>query len=504
MNILVVDDEMLAIENVENALKNISVPGNGDRNVFRAFNINDAKSVIATEEIDILLCDIEMPNGNGIDLVRWIYENNYQMECIMITCFADFTYIKNAMKYGVTGYILKPIDVQEFESVIQQAYKNVAMKNSEKRRKLEHYISSMLTGTENVSKEMQQQDNYWGIFLSVKYRPIEFSDWDKKSTCFVLSNVAGETLEIKEDDCAIVLNEFQQIFFVSSKNGRDKAVLEERCNRLIRWFLKEEGWRLNMYLTECRTLDEVINDINSAAKNDKNYESFGICKSYPFHEHYQKTEFSETRQMFMILLGDDKYGETRKLLKKLQDNHEKSRGVITRFSKNEMLDLIQVFYGKLSSKHLLISELIDEKGKKLYQNFINSNSMEALFEYMDYLLVLLERNSEHVIDANEICTLLKNYIAKNVDHVLTREELSNYAHLNADYLNRIFKKQNGESLMSYVVKVKMEKAKQLMKKTELNITQISEMVGYDNYSYFATCFKKYEGISAKQYRECLN
>ena len=258
------------------------------------------------------------------------------------------------------------------------------------------------------------------------------------------------------------------------------------------------------YLTECRTLDEVINDINSAAENDKNYESFGICKSYPFHEHYQKTEFSETRQMFMILLGDDKYGETRKLLKKLQDNHEKSRGVITRFSKNEMLDLIQVFYGKLSSKHLLISELIDEKGKKLYQNFINSNSMEALFEYMDYLLVLLERNSEHVIDANEICTLLKNYIAKNVDHVLTREELSNYAHLNADYLNRIFKKQNGESLMSYVVKVKMEKAKQLMKKTELNITQISEMVGYDNYSYFATCFKKYEGISAKQYRECLN
>ena len=40
-----------------------------------------------------------------------------------------------------------------------------------------------------------------------------------------------------------------------------------------------------------------------------------------------------------------------------------------------------------------------------------------------------------------------------------------------------------------------------MKETQLNITQISEMVGYDNYSYFATCFKIYEGISAKQYRE---
>ena len=109
-----------------------------------------------------------------------------------------------------------------------------------------------------------------------------------------------------------------------------------------------------------------------------------------------------------------------------------------------------------------------------------------------------------MIDANEVCTLLKTYIEKNVDHVLTREELSSYVHLNADYLNRIFKKQNGESLMSYVVRVKMEKAKQLMRETALNITQISEMVGYDNYSYFATSFKKYEGISAKQYREGRN
>lgn len=49
MNILIVDDEILAIENVENALKNISVPDTRGRNVFRAFNINDAKSIIATE-----------------------------------------------------------------------------------------------------------------------------------------------------------------------------------------------------------------------------------------------------------------------------------------------------------------------------------------------------------------------------------------------------------------------------------------------------------------------
>ena len=509
MNILIVDDEILAIENVENALKNISFPDTRGRNVFRAFNINDAKSIIATENIDILLCDIEMPNGNGIDLVRWLYESGYHMECIMITCYADFNYIKNAMKYGVTGYILKPVDIQEFESVICQAYKNLAIRNSEIRRKMEHYVSALLMGTAveytEADKELQktgrQKEDYWGIFLSVKYRPLEFCDWDKKSTCFVLSNIANEILEIKEDDCPIILNEFQQVFFVNRNNKNDKKALEEKCNQLIHWFFREEGWRLNLYLTDCKRLEAAIKDINDVMEKDKDYESFGTCKCYPFHSHYEKSEFSETRQMFMLLLEEDKYGETRKLLEKIRDNYEKTRQGITRFSKNEMLDLLQVFYGKLGKKHLLISELVDEKGKKLYRNLTHTNSMEAFFEYIDYLLCLLEKNSECVIDTGEVCKQLKDYIQKNVDHVLTREELSNYAHLNADYLNRIFKKQNGESLMSYVVRTKMEKAKQLMNETQLNITQISEMVGYDNYSYFATCFKKYEGISAKQYRE---
>ena len=119
--------------------------------------------------------------------------------------------------------------------------------------------------------------------------------------------------------------------------------------------------------------------------------------------------------------------------------------------------------------------------------------MVKLFQYTNY------------IDYNELINKpLINKVVVEGDKSLADygiQPAGNYAHLNADYLNRIFKKQNGESLMSYVVRTKMEKAKQLMNETQLNITQISEMVGYDNYSYFATCFKKYEGISAKQYRE---
>lgn len=94
--------------------------------------------------------------------------------------------------------------------------------------------------------------------------------------------------------------------------------------------------------------------------------------------------------MFMLLLEEDKYGETRKLLEKIRDNYEKTRQGITKFSKNEMLDLLQVFYGKLGRKHLLISELVDEKVKN-YIVILRIRIPWKLFEYIDYLLCLLEK-----------------------------------------------------------------------------------------------------------------
>lgn len=501
MNILIVDDEILAIENVETALENIPASENrGGRNVFRAFNISEAKNIIGTEEIDLLLCDIEMPSGNGLELIRWVYENNYEMECIMITCFADFDYIRNAMKYGVTGYILKPIDLEEFQATLEKAYKNITITNSKMRKNMEQYLSSKIRETslkkeKNKKAELteaQRTDFYWGIFLSVKYRPIKFYDWDKKSTCFILVNIANEILHIKEEDCSIVLNEFQQIFLIHQRSGITEEEIETQCNKMIDWFMKEEGWKLNLYLTKCKVLDEVIDDVNRMVEEDKECGSFGKCKRFPIAEWHKNTGIAAIRRTISALLDEDKYKETRKIIEKL---------TLEKISKNEMLDLLQVFYGKLSGKHILISELIDEKGEKLYQNFATTLSMEAFCDYMDYLLVLLERNSKHVIDPNEVCNLIKAYISINIDHPLTRDELSNYVHLNADYLNRIFKKQNGESLMSYVIREKMETAKKLLKETAFNITKISEMVGYDNYSYFATSFKKYEGISAKKYRD---
>lgn len=81
---------------------------------------------------------------------------------------------------------------------------------------------------------------------------------------------------------------FNRFFSLTGIIKTIKKALEEKCNQLIQWFFREEGWRLNLYLTDCKRLEAAIKDINDVMEKDKDYESFGTCKCYPFHSHYEK------------------------------------------------------------------------------------------------------------------------------------------------------------------------------------------------------------------------
>ena len=62
-----------------------------------------------------------MPNGSGIDLVSWMKEHSREIICVFLTCHSDFSYAKRAISLGVLDYLLKPVDYDELEEVIEKA-----------------------------------------------------------------------------------------------------------------------------------------------------------------------------------------------------------------------------------------------------------------------------------------------------------------------------------------------------------------------------------------------
>lgn len=171
---LIVDDEELARKNLEFLLKdycpNVEVLGT-------AGSMKEAARFLKTNNIDLLLLDIEMPNGSGFELLESIKED-INFKIIFITAYHE--YALKAFKYSAVDYILKPINPEELEMSIEKA---LAASSVESKDKIEALMDNMLKRGEQFNKialpsmeglqfvplddimYCESQDNYTQFFL---------------------------------------------------------------------------------------------------------------------------------------------------------------------------------------------------------------------------------------------------------------------------------------------------------------------------------------------------
>ena len=154
MKILLVDDEIVAL----NALKKrVDWVKYGFVEVFTARDGEQARSILKQEKIDLVLCDIEMPGESGLDLVEYIKDTYPQTDCIMVTCHADFGYVKKSMRVKAFDYILKPIDYEELIgdmtlNRLHEIFKSIVRKQEDK-------IDPIRSQYGNIEKEEIDMDS---------------------------------------------------------------------------------------------------------------------------------------------------------------------------------------------------------------------------------------------------------------------------------------------------------------------------------------------------------
>lgn len=113
---------------------------------------------------------------------------------------------------------------------------------------------------------------------------------------------------------------------------------------------------------------------------------------------------------------------------------------------------------------------------------------------MDYLVAAAE-------SGEKVPAVPQGYIELNYEKEINRKDLSALVFLNPDYMDRVFKEQEGISVNRYINKVRMEKAQLLLEKTQMQVLEIADKVGYSSLSNFNMQFKQYCGLSPNQYRK---
>ena len=167
--VLLVDDEALIREAIS---ENIQWSEMGFHFMGACENGRQAMETIEKEQPDLLLTDINMPFVDGMELTKFVYENYPDTKVIIISGFDEFEYAKNAVKYQVLEYILKPITPREFLETLMRV-KEMFDERRESQRDMKkirsayvsnlpvvqgRYLYHMLNGTADYSKIKEKQE----------------------------------------------------------------------------------------------------------------------------------------------------------------------------------------------------------------------------------------------------------------------------------------------------------------------------------------------------------
>ena len=97
----------------------------------------------------------------------------------------------------------------------------------------------------------------------------------------------------------------------------------------------------------------------------------------------------------------------------------------------------------------------------------------------------------------------REYIDNNYQTDITLTDIAEMVHLNANYFSDIFRRETGTAFKEYLTRVRMEAAKELLRKTGFRQAEVAARTGYHDVKHFARVFKKYVGISAAEYRKLM-
>lgn len=115
LNVQIVDDEPIIRMGLQ---KLINWEELGFEISCVAQNGKQALEQLETEKVDLIITDIEMPVMNGLDFIREVRTRNREVKIVILTAYDDFEYAKTAIRYGITEYILKPIEERDVAAML--------------------------------------------------------------------------------------------------------------------------------------------------------------------------------------------------------------------------------------------------------------------------------------------------------------------------------------------------------------------------------------------------
>lgn len=524
-NILLVDDEDYVIEGIKRNIRWEEIPITG---IFSANNIRQAKKVLSTMHIEIIICDIVMPQGTGFDLMEWVRAKGLPVQVIFLTSYADFDYAKRAINLDSVDYLLKPIDYQKLEETIVHAMKKVeellkyeeykqksSLWEDTKKRMQRSFLEEVAAGRISDLEQLRQNkyyedgDEFCPLLLHL-YEKDDQNELEPDFLAFIIGNVMGEMLEDSVYSMEHVIVKDERRFLVLLKENtraeeftRDKieAELEQSVAEFCSWAeqkLHADIWCGIGKVAQITSLKGAVEEIIEMRKN--NLAVWNRVVTINSFEEKKIKYANPSVKIWRDLLKEKNIVELCHSIEGYLNQMEKKEQITFDILKNLRTDVIQMLYTWLAEQEVKARFLFDdEKSEHIYETA--TESVRDAKEFVRYYVSRALKYDEFAHNPQSVVDVIIEYIDNHYQEEINRNELAQIVYLNIDYISRLFKKEKGISISVYMMQKRIEAAKEMLEETSIPINAVALYVGYSNFSYFSKMFRENVGMSPIEYRK---
>lgn len=516
LKVMIVDDEILAIKYVKNL---IVWEQFGFEVVAECTNPIKAMKVFMEVCPDIIIIDIRMPGMDGLELSSKLLHSGRSIKILLLTSYRDFEYAKQAIRVGVSNYLLKhEIHSDNLVTELEKVKEELFIKRNKDKIAKRRLIKDVLEGKEFSAEEFYELDlmskdkqfNY--IFMLFKVDSMyPIANYILEHP---LKSFKSEALENTE-----LFDKISILAVITLEDGKLGVLLE------IKESISQHEVTQKIYLSARRIqekLKENSQETFSAVPSNLFYDLFDLPKIYKEINEIIKYSFFAGRGE-LLLPSQIKVSKNGKLnfkpvFNQLEKNLEELAVDDVISNIDELFDMVMSKQYDLEGFKVVCYELISLLGKfriKRYmtpleesitsgeidiQSLNTASGIREWFREEYRKVILISRKRDNAIYSRKVQETIK-FIYEHYSEDFSVNDLSEKFSVSGDHLRHLFKKETNKTISDYITFVRIEKAKQLLKSGKFKIYEISDKVGYHSSQYFSSVFKKETGVNPLEYIE---
>lgn len=535
IKVFLVEDEMVIRRGIKN-----SIDWEKEGYIFcgEASDGELAYPMIIKEKPDILITDIRMPFMDGLELCKLVKKELPNIKILILSGYDEFDYAKEAIRLGVTEYLLKPISSGKLLEALNGVSESIRREKEDKdlvrkymeemRENIEHekqkFFEQMIAGNLSMADALETGKKYEMNLSAGMYNLLLF-----RFTLGKENRKSGELL--REAEYAI-------------------EKLTERLEYVFEFQRGVEGWAFLLMADNEEQMSERVKelskDLEEIMKNYSTIAYFGgigqpVARLRELEESFREAERALAARFTMelnriISVEDIRMAQNVDTLDDIEITSfgeiEKTRTMLEKFLNNgaedEIDEFVDVYINELPEENLksvlmrqyiimdayIVMMSFCEKiegieGEMQAQSEELKNSMktiQTLEEIKNYIRMLLKkiigvRDTISGRRYSDIIEIAKDQIRKTyMSDEISLNTIAAEVGMSPSYFSSIFSKEMGKTFVEYLTEIRMDRAKELLMCSSMKTSEIGYEVGYKDPHYFSYIFKKTQNCTPKEFR----